>query len=61
MNPKNPDPDPARTPPANDDETKGARQTKPEDAQPPAPKPFVFKVVRADPKNSIDFEDVADK
>ncbi|HKE02154.1 MAG TPA: hypothetical protein VKE69_14145 [Planctomycetota bacterium] len=61
MNPKNPDPGPAKTPPEKKDATKGARQTAPEDAKPPAPKPFVFKIVRADPKNSIDFEDVADK
>jgi hypothetical protein len=36
--------------------------TKPEGA--PAPKPglnYVFKIAPADPKNSFDFEDVADK
>lgn len=27
----------------------------------PAPPKFIFKIVKADPKNSFDFEDVADK
>ena len=31
-------------------------------ADPAAPKPkYVFKIVPADPKNSLDFEDTADK
>lgn len=50
-------------------------ESKPEQAQPPESnsgasnpseeasekKPFVFKIVPADPKNAFDFEDVADK
>lgn len=28
---------------------------------PPVKKPYVFKIVPADPKNAFDFEDVADK
>jgi hypothetical protein len=33
-----------------------------EEAAEPAPKkPYVFKILPADPKNSLDFEDVADK
>lgn len=27
----------------------------------PVPPKFIFKIVKADPKNSFDFEDVADK
>ena len=30
-------------------------------AEPPPKKPYVFKILPADPKNSLDFEDVADK
>ena len=29
--------------------------------EPPPKKPYVFKILPADPKNSLDFEDVADK
>ncbi|MBL8694071.1 MAG: hypothetical protein JNJ88_08240 [Planctomycetes bacterium] len=32
-----------------------------EESKPAPPAKFVFKVVRADPKNAFDFEDVADK
>ncbi len=51
-----------------DDEPKATAATRPEEAQPPQAadaKPaglkYVFKIAPADPKNSFDFEDVADK
>ena len=37
-----------------------AREPEPP-AEPPPKKPYVFKILPADPKNSLDFEDVADK
>lgn len=33
----------------------------PSEAKPPAGLNYVFKIAKADPKNSFDFEDVADK
>jgi hypothetical protein len=37
-------------------------QTEKQAEEPPAKKaPYVFKILPADPKNSFDFEDVADK
>jgi hypothetical protein len=37
-------------------------QTEKQAAEPPVKKaPYVFKILPADPKNSFDFEDVADK
>jgi hypothetical protein len=40
--------------------TRSAPAEKKDEAAPPK-KPYVFKIVPADPKNAFDFEDVADK
>jgi hypothetical protein len=43
-----------------DTKAKAAGTEKKEEQAPPK-KPYVFKIVPADPKNAFDFEDVADK
>ena len=35
--------------------------TEQDEEQPASAKPYVFKIVPANPKNTLDFEDVADK
>ena len=59
MNPKEPmkdDKKPAQT----EAKPKTPVAEKKDEAGPPK-KPYVFKIVPADPKNAFDFEDVADK
>ncbi len=57
--PKTPEPAPDRCPklPPQAERESAA----PADDSKPTPPKLVFKIVRADPKNSFDFEDVADK
>ncbi len=42
-------------------ETKGSAKDKQEEAASTEPKRYVFKIMPADPKNNLDFEDMADK
>jgi hypothetical protein len=55
-----PDPQPEK-PAAETREPVRPEPSAPADHSPPTPPKFVFKITKADPKNSFDFEDVADK
>ena len=46
---------------ASEAETKAKPASEKKEAEAPPKKPYVFKIVPADPKNAFDFEDVADK
>ena len=57
--PKEPTPDPTEAP--KPDGPQAEKEGRTEDKAAPEKPRYVFKILPADPKNSFDFEDVADK